>query len=613
MAPHTGMRGLKRPLIEIGFFSLVINALMLVIPLYMLQVYDRVLPSASRDTLTFLSIMAVLALALLAGLEIVRSIYASRVAARLDVANAGNAMRAAMQSDRAPLGDVQSMRDLAMVRGFLGSRTVFALFDLPFAPLFIVLLWFIHPVLFWLTAGGAVVLTVLAIANQWVTARRAGQGADSGIAAMMTAQSFVRNAEALRAMGMTGHAVAAFGEQHARSLNDGDTVAGTNAVFAGLSRFLRLTLQIAVLGVGALLVLSDGMTPGMIFAASIISGRGLQPIDQVIGGWRQFVDVHAAWRRFGKAMPAQDMGKQRTDLPNPKGTLRVENATYAVSGPDGQPRPVLSRIDFEVPAGTIVGVIGPSGAGKSTLARLAVGAIAPKLGRVRIDGADIAHWPSDSLGKHIGYLPQDVDLLPGTIAQNIARFSPGADDAAIIEAAQRAQVHDLIQSMPEGYDTVIGPQGLTLSGGQRQRIGLARAFFGSPCLLVLDEPNANLDGDGEAALERAIDAARQAGATVLIVTQRKSIAAKVDRLLVVKNGRIDDYGPTAEVMERQHQAASGSAQTRSAQAARQPSSDTAAAAGRRTPNTPGNAAAMAAAAPARGHANREPAVAAEIQ
>ncbi len=550
-APAAGGVGLfRRAVTEIGIFSFFVNALMLVIPIYMLQVYDRILPSSSQETLVYLSLMALAALVLLAVMEVVRSIYGSRVAARFDVEQADQAMLAAMESPRASLGDVQAVRDLTAVRSFIGSRTAFALFDLPFAPLFIILLWFVHPTLFVLTAGGAAVLTFIAIANQWATSAAAADADDNGIAAMVTAQSFVRNAETLRAMGMIDNAIGAFGRKHVRSLNAGERVARINAAFHGASRFLRLALQVAILGVGALLVLQQGMTPGMIFAASIISGRGLQPIDQVIGGWRQIASVHAGWKRLRKATAEVGEARRRTDLPAPAGALALEDVTYAVPTADGQRKAILKRIDLAIPAGTVVGIVGASGAGKSTLARLAAGAIEPTLGIVRIDGADMAHWSSESLGRFVGYLPQDAELLPGTVAENIARFDPEAEDAAIVAAAQRAQVHDLIQSLPDGYDTVIGPAGLTLSGGQRQRVGLARAFFGEVRLIVLDEPNANLDAAGDAALERAIDAARQTGVTVLIVTQRKAIARKVDMLLVMADGQVEDFGPRDEVLGR---------------------------------------------------------------
>jgi len=543
--------------VEIGIFSFFVNALMLVMPLYMLQVYDRILPSSSLETLLFLSILAAAALALLALLEMVRGIYAGRVAARLDVAQSRKAIMAAMASPRAGLGDVQTLRDLSAVRGFIASRSAFALFDLPFAPLFIGLLWLIHPVLFWIAAGGAVVLALIAILNQMATAPAARRASDNGMAAMMTAQSFVRNAETLRAMGMVENAISAWARQHVPALNANDDVARINALFAGLSRFLRLGLQIAMLGVGAYLVLAGEMTAGMIFAASIISGRGLQPIDQVIGGWRQFVDVRAAWRRLSAATHARAAERSYTELPEPGGRVEIENLVYAAPNAGLGAEPIIKRISARIEPGSVAGIVGPSGAGKSTLARLVVGAIEPRGGVIRIDGADIRNWPSDGIGRHIGYLPQDVELLPGTIAENIARFTPDAADAAIVDAARRAQVHDLIQSMPDGYDTVIGPQGMMLSGGQRQRVGLARAFFGDPALLVLDEPNANLDSEGDAALERALDEARASGTTVLIITQRTSIVGKVDTLLVLRNGMIEDFGPRDEVVARQKEKAAG--------------------------------------------------------
>ncbi len=544
-----------RAVAEIGIFSFVVNALMLVMPLYMLQVYDRVLPSSSMETLAFLSVIAVAALGLLGILEIVRAIYANRLAARLDVSQSRKAMVASMESSRASLGDIQNLRDLAGVRSFIASRMMFSLFDLPFAPLFIMLLWLVNPVLFWITAGGAVVLAGVAVANQAATAAAARRASESGIAALMTAQSFVRNAETLRAMGMVGNAVSAWARQHAPELAAHDDVARINALFAGLSRFLRLGLQISVLGVGALLVLRGEMTAGMIFATSLISGRGLQPIDQVIGGWRQFVEARAAWRRFSAATAATGKDRNFTDLPVPGGRLDVENVVYFAPNSTADVPPILQRVSFRIPAGAVVGVIGPSGAGKSTLARLVVGAIRPRGGKIRIDGADIGNWDSEVIGRHIGYLPQDVELLPGTVAENIARFAPDFEDAEMVEAAVRAQVHDLIQTMPQGYDTVIGPQGMLLSGGQRQRVGLARAFYGRPKLLVLDEPNANLDNEGDRALEQAIDEARAAKATVIIVTQRTSIVSKVDLLLVMRAGTIEDFGPRDEVLARQRQRA----------------------------------------------------------
>lgn len=553
LASADGSGRLLPAICEIGFFSLFINALMLVLPIYMLQVYDRVLPSSSRETLIFLSVMAITGLALMACLDVVRSIYAVRFANRLDISNTQTAFQSVIASPRAPLGDIQALRDLSAVRGFLSSRAAFALFDLPYVPLFILLLWFVHPVLFALTATGALLLAGLALTNQLVAAKRIQRSTDGDLTALAAVQSFVRNAETVRSMGMIKNAMEAFGQKHVVSLAHADRVSQLNAVFSGVSRFLRVSLQIAILGLGAHLVLRGEMTAGMIFASSIISARALQPVDQLIGGWRQYADAYNAWRRFRQATSKIPTSQHMVELPEPSGCLRLENVSYAPDPTKGAAAAVLKRITFDVAEGGSVAVIGASGAGKSTLARLIVGAMAPTMGSVRLDGADLAHWPSDTLGRHLGYLPQDLELLPGTVAQNIARFCPDASDASIVEAAQRAQVHALIQNLPDGYNTVIGPGSRLLSGGHRQRIGLARAFFGNPCLLVLDEPNAHLDDSGDEALARALDEARRSGTTVLIVTQRKSIVRQVEYLLVLKDGCIDDFGPRDQVLSRQAQ------------------------------------------------------------
>ncbi len=537
-----------RELIEMGVFSLVVNILLLVMPLYLLQIYDRVIPSSSIDTLIFLSLMAGAALLLLAILEMVRGFYANRVAAKLDVAYGQDAILAAMDSPRSSLGDIQPMRDLSVVRKLLGSRTIFAFFDLPFAPLFIGLMWFIHPVLFALTAAGAVVLSGIAIANQRATLKAHRELAGYGANAMIMAQSFVRNSESLKAMGMVESAVGRWAMHHVPEMLAADRAGRINAIFVGISRFTRMGLQMAVLGVGAWFVLAGEMTAGMIFASSIISGRGLQPIDQVIGGWPQFVEARGAWVRLKSALNSRKKERDYTALPAPKGNLDIENLVYLAPNAGSGREPVLRRLNFSVPAGTVVVILGPSGAGKSTLARLIVGAIKPANGVIRIDGSDINNWDPGVLGKHIGYLSQDVELLPGTIAQNIARFSAEFDGAAVIEAAQRAHVHELVLSLPGGYDTVIGPQGLTLSGGQRQRIGLARALYGKPSVLVLDEPNANLDTDGETALGHTLDEAKAEGTTVLMITQRPMISGRVDFVMEIREGAISKFGPRDEVI-----------------------------------------------------------------
>ncbi|ESY81785.1 peptidase [Mesorhizobium sp. LNHC221B00] len=540
---------LFRSVVEMGLFSAVTNTLVLILPLYMLQVYDRVLPAANLDTLTYLTMLALLCLLLFGVLEVVRGVYASRLAARLDVSLGASSFLAAMNGPRAGLGDVQALRDLATLRGFIASRTIFFLFDLPFGPIFVGLLYLIHPLLFLVTIVGAVLMVSIAVLNQVASSRPAKAAAENLSASMNSAQAFARNFETVRALGMVSNAIEIWGARFSGSLHASDGLARINAFYGGVSRTTRSTLQIAILGVGAYLVLHNEMTAGMIFASSMISARALQPLDQIIGSWRQIIDVKLAWKRLS-GVKSRSAPRQNVALPVPQGALSADQIIYYLPGSIDGALPLIKRLTFDVAAGESIAIIGPSQAGKSTLARLIVGAIEPRSGAIRIDGGDIRNWDSEELGRYIGYLPQDVELFPGTIAQNIVRFEPDAPDEKLVEAAQRAQVHELILGQRDGYSTVIGPTGVRLSGGERQRIGLARAFYGDPKILVLDEPNANLDSDGEAGLERAILQARSRRTTVLVITHRPSIAAKCDRVLMLRNGQVEIYGLTKDVLDR---------------------------------------------------------------
>lgn len=540
---------IRRVFVELGVFSAATNILMLVMPLYMLQIYDRVLASRSLETLLYLSIIAGAALVVLGLLEIVRGIYASRVAARLDIELSPMAIRLAMISPQAAMGDTQPLRDVGAIRSFIGSRTAFVLFDAPFAPLFIGILYFIHPDLFWITLVGAVVLALLALLNQFATSKANRDANESGFRATHAAQALVRSSEAVRVMGMSDNVIGHWGVQHGTMLRHSDRGASISAFLTGISRFLRMGLQVAVLGFGGYLVLINEMTPGMIFASSILSGRALQPVDQLIGSWKAISDVLAAWRRIKSGITAMDMGRDKTDLPVPAGHISVEGLAFTVESPAGV-RYILKGISFQVAPGMLVAIIGSSGAGKSTLLRLLCGALEHRGGAIRIDGSDLRNWDQQKLGKHLGYLPQDVELLPGTIAQNISRFDPEADDAAIRRAAERAQVSGLVKNLAQGFDTQVGPGATQLSGGEKQRIGLARAFYGDPKLLILDEPNANLDRDGDRALEIALNAARSEKVTVLVATQRPSVLDYADAVLELHDGVIRDYGPVKEVAAR---------------------------------------------------------------
>ncbi|MCA0256837.1 MAG: type I secretion system permease/ATPase [Proteobacteria bacterium] len=542
---------LRKSIVPLGLFSFVLNVTLLVPSLYMLQVYDRVLPSNSGETLIYITLMAVAALGLMAVLEVVRSLFSQRIAAGLDRSYAALAFKAALSGPRAGFGDIQPLRDLATLRGFIASRGLANLLDLPFLPFFLLVLYTIHPVLFVLTVFGAALLISVVVLNQ-MTGRRDSQSAtEQATLANLTAQAFVKSAESVRAMGMKDNAVESWGEKFAAATVYSDRVGERNAIFTSLSRVLRMVLQLAILGTGAYLVLKGQMTAGMIFASSLISGRALQPIDQLIGGWKQTVEAHRALLRLDRAIMTQRDLKPRIELPTPRGDVAVRDLMWLPPyRPAGAP-PVIKRLNFEIPAGCMLAVMGPSGAGKSTLVRMIAGALTPSGGHVSLDGADYRTWNEAQLGRSIGYLAQDVDLLPGTIAENIARFDPDSTDAKVVDAAQRAQAHDLVMGLADGYQTVVGgTSGIGLSGGMRQRIALARAFYGQPKLLILDEPNANLDAEGDMALERALDGAREAGTTVIIVTHRLAMASRCDQVMVLRNGSIEDFGPAVETLKK---------------------------------------------------------------
>ncbi|MGL4490393.1 MAG: type I secretion system permease/ATPase [Rhizobiaceae bacterium] len=543
---------LYRAAIELGIFSFVINILLLAQPVYMLQVYDRVLTSSSLDTLIFLTVIIAVALLVLGLLDVFRQMYATRVSAKFEAAVGTSAFLATTNGPRAELGDTQPLRDLGTVRNFISSRVLQSLFDVPFVPFYLLLLLFIHPYVFVLTVAGVVIVTLIAYFNQRAVTDSGKQAAEHSMKSMASAQAFAQSAETIRSMGMMHNVIGIWGKSEAQTLTSLDDNLGSNAWYGGISKAVRQFLQVAIMGLGAWLVLEGRMTAGMIFATTMIAGRALQPIDQLIGGWRVIFDAKLAWERLKESVKlSEQVLSPKTDLPAPAGQIEAENLIYYAPGrKTGEP--LIKRVNFVIPAGSSVGLIGPSGAGKSTLARLLCGAIEPTQGNVRIDKADIRQWDRDKLGKHIGYLSQNADMLPGTIAQNISRFMPDPKSEDIVMAAQKAHVHEMILGFPGGYEAILGPSGITLSGGQRQRIGLARAFFGAPKMLILDEPNSNLDADGDIALERAVLQAKADGITVVMVTQRKTSADKLDNLMIVRNGAVEEYGPRDKVMESQN-------------------------------------------------------------
>lgn len=540
---------LRRVFFDVGVFSLGMNLLMLVMPLYMLQVYDRVLSSGSIDTLIFLSLIAGFALAILGVLEGVRAIYATRIANRFELTYGRPAMlRAMAQNDNKAVG-ARISQALLQIRNFLNSRLAFIVFDLPFVPLFIGVLYFIHPVLFWMALGGATVLVLIAVLNQWATARAGRTAMLSEAGGQITSQALLANAETLRAMGMTQNALDRWENQQIETLQSGDDRSRISSFMAGLSKTVRLSLQIAILGVGAYLVLDRQMTAGMIFAASIISSRGLQPIDQLIGSWRQIVEGLTAWRTITRAVNINDADSIYTDFEAPSGQVTADKIFFHTR-PDQGRIAILKGMSFGVPAGKTLAILGKSGAGKSTLLRILAGAISPSGGEVRVDNNDIKNWNPEALGRHIGYVEQRVDLLPGTIAENIARFDTNARDEDIIAAAKAAHVERTIEAMPDAYQTKVGATGRDLSGGEMQQIGLARAFYGNPQILLLDEPNASLDPEARHRFGQAIINARKMGKTIIMITQRDELLDYSDLILAIRDGQRVDFGGRDDVLQR---------------------------------------------------------------
>lgn len=555
-------RGFKGTLLIIAFFSFFANILQLTIPLYMLQIYDRVLPSQSSDTLVFLSILAVFALIILGLTEMVRQVLATRAAAKLDSVLSNDVMERVITEGHKTNGNIQPLRYLQAVRQLISSKILFGVIDFPFSLIFIACLYLIHPSLFWLTVIGAFVLLGIAVLNLRFTKKSNEEQSKANVVANQQSEFFARNSDSIVAMGMMKDVVASWGKWNANALIANDKSANRNSIFGGLSRTIRFGIQAAMLGYGAYLVQLGEMTAGMIFASSIISGRALQPIDMVINSWPQLSSGRTAWNEVKKFVAETESREQYTELEPPIGEL-VADTILQPNPIDRKKPPLLNRISFKLPAGESVAVIGPSGSGKSTLARIVIGAYKPFSGDIRIDGNNIHNWNPTDLGKHIGYLAQDVELLPGTIAQNISRFRSDATDQDIRRAAEMSHVTDLIKNMPQGYDTLIGPGGMSVSGGEKQRIGLARAFFGNPKILVLDEPNSSLDRIGENALLRALLEAKKNKITVFLVTQRDSVIKVVDNIMRMKDGQIVDYGTRdqvikttterAEKMAKQHQ------------------------------------------------------------
>jgi ATP-binding cassette subfamily C protein len=526
----------------------IINILALTGAFYMLQIYDRALASGSVPTLIAISALAIGLYAFQGLFDILRSQILVRIGARLDRRIAPMAHQVAVDMPRFGFSTAESLergRDVDTVRGFLGSQGPMALFDLPWMPLFLVFVYILHPLLGALTIGGAFVLTMLTLVTELMTRRLSSATHGAVVARNAIADSNARNADILKAMGFARRAVERFkraNEEHLDLQTRTNDISGT---FGAISRVLRMILQSAVLGLGALLTIQGELSAGAIIAASVASARALAPIDMAIANWKSVVAARSAFQRLKETVVALSTGDDPMQLPAPRTSLKVENVTVAAPGSG---RVLLSDVSLELKGGQAVGIIGPSGGGKTTLARALTGIWPVLRGSVRLDDAELTQWSDEALGAFIGYLPQEVALLDATIEENISRLEDKPEARAIVQAAQAAGVHQMIVRLPDGYRTELGPLGVSLSGGQRQRIGLARALYGDPFLVVLDEPNSNLDGEGEAALTAAIQSVRDRGGIVVVVAHRPSALAAVDLVAVVKNGKLTAFGPKNEIL-----------------------------------------------------------------
>ena len=531
---------------SVAVFSVVINALMLATPIYMIQVMDRVLRSGKVETLILLTLIASGALLVMCILDTLRSSIAVRTASwindKLGPAYLEACCKAQIAGDAA---GTERLRDLQYIRNFVSTQSMGAIYDAPWVPIFVVFIWLLHPYLGMIALTSALVLLAISFVTEWVTLEPNEIAEHSAIEVMRLSDATVRNAEAVTAMGM----MPAMADRW-RALNDRETNALHSASkisgrLVTLSKFLRAFVQVGILGMGAWLVVENQITPGAMIAAAIMLGRALAPVEMAITMWSSYIAARFAYQRLNEHIATYVPERVRTRMPTPNGHVAVRGVSFEIAD---SKQPILTDVTFEIIPGEVLAIVGPSGAGKSTLCRLLVGLSRPANGRIVLDGSDLHNWDRVQLGRSIGYLPQDVELFPGSVHENIARMG-AASDADVVAAAKLARVHDLVQHLPQGYETVVGFGGVRLSGGQRQRVGLARAVFGRTRLVVLDEPNANLDHVGEAALAEALRDLKSQGVAVVVVGHRPSTLAQADKLLVLQNGRVAHFGSREDVMK----------------------------------------------------------------
>jgi len=540
------IQSFKSTFVTVGLFSFVVNILMLVPSLYMLQIYDRVLTSRNQDTLIMLTVLMVMMYIGIGFLEWIRSQILIRLGNQLDQRLSGKVFRAAFEKSlRFGSGNAsQYFFDLTNVRQFLTGQGLFSFFDSPWTFIFIAVIFFMHPLLGIFSIISAVFLLGMALLTEIASRKPLAEANKLHSSANAYAGSNLRNAEAIEAMGMLSR-VRELWYRKQESFLKLQTMASERAsVISSITSAARLTFQSGILGLGAYLAIQNIVTPGIMIAASILLGMALRPVQMAIGTWKQFLSARTSYGRLEELLGIFVEEEDNMSLPAPTGTVTVSNL---IAGPPGTNKQILKSLTFAVKPGEIVAVIGPSASGKTTLARLLVGIWPPLAGEVRLDGADIAKWDKTELGPYIGYLPQDIELLDGTVAENIARFGE-VDSEKVVKAARETGIHEMVLQFPEGYDTPIGEGGQFLSGGQRQRIAMARAIYDDPVLFVLDEPNSNLDEAGEAALLQTLLRLKAAKKTIFVITHRTSILSVVDKMLLLVNGAAAAYGPRDEVL-----------------------------------------------------------------
>ncbi|MGB0722395.1 MAG: type I secretion system permease/ATPase [Gammaproteobacteria bacterium] len=542
------LRALKRGFLVVFAFSMAVNLLMLASPLYMLQVYDRVLTSQSLDTLVMLTFIITIALMTLAALEGVRTSLMVRLSAWLE-RQLGPAILSAsvfgvLRHGAQP--SVQGLRDIGTFRGFVTGPPLFPIMDAPWTPVYLGVIYLLHATLGWVALGGALVLFAVAVLNELSTRRLLQEGSGANIKALNQANAAVRNADAIEAMGFLPNLIRRWHGVNDQALDLQARASHRSGALVALSKFLRLSLQTAMLGGGAYFAIAGEMTPGAMIAASILAGRALAPVDQAINSWKSAVAAREAYRRIEAQLKRTPVRGEAMAMPEPEGRISVENLSFAFPGSRDA---LLKNLAFGIEPGEMIGLIGPSGSGKTTLCRLMLGNLVPLTGHARLDGMDLTQWEPQDRGSYLGYLPQNVELFPGTVRENIARMGEG-DSELVVEAARLAGVHDMIVRMPRGYDTEIGEGGQALSGGERQRVALARALYGGPRFVILDEPNASLDKEGEASLLGVLARLKADRVTTVIISHRPGVLAHVDKVMVLQGGGIQAFGPRDEVLRQ---------------------------------------------------------------